>query len=117
MGGWTQWWEHRDQHRTDAILANTELHLTDTLAVSDPKTFFKMATGPLTVTDMGALQVKGKIVTDDAGIEDACVGALHHIGGDGPEEQIEPDPGQVDSRLDGMMDSVKLEQMLTAASC
>lgn len=113
---WARWWPHRDQYRADALLACSELSLTDSLARFNPKKFYKLATGPLTVPKITVLQDRGTLITDDLGIEDACTKALERIGGPCPEERIEPDKGLENPALGGLMDKIDMDELLSMAS-
>jgi hypothetical protein len=114
---WATWWPHRDTHRTDALLACSELTVTDKMARENPKQFYKLATGPLMVSNMDSLRSKTGIETDDAVIEDLCTAKLRSMGGTQPEpECISEDPApEPNPALRSIMNAIKLEELTDMA--
>jgi len=114
---WATWWLHRDTHRTEALLACSELTVTDTMARENPKQFYKLATGPLMVSNMDSLRSATGIETDDATIEKMCTDKLRSIGGTQPEPECisEDPPPAPNPALGSIMDAITLEELTDMA--
>jgi hypothetical protein len=71
--GWTAWWHSRNVLKADAFGSNDNILLTDHKALTQPKKFFEEATKPLSSKHINALNVDGKVIASDTGIEGALL--------------------------------------------
>ena len=115
---WSKWWPRRDTHRADALLSRQDLVLTDKMAQNDPKRFYKLATGPTSVSSIDSLLTQNGIITDDGAIEAECEKFLRGLGGEpsaqeeGREQQTHPP----DPRLSDILRDIGINELREIAA-
>ena len=118
LNGWSSWWSNRENLKTKAIRKIHDSILTDELARSDPKRFYKQVTKPLESTTITSLRKGDKILTTDEEIEDELKHYLQKMGSLPPEDQRNEKNAKMrtfpeDGRLKDMMDPITESDMLS----
>jgi hypothetical protein len=118
---WRRWWAKCDDHKADAMTASADMIITDKLALSDPKRFYRETTKPFSSSKIPALRTAKGTVTSDAGIETALTDYLRHTGKQPPaDEECSNEPSSrawshkrsKNSRLlSAMMDAIDMPTM------
>jgi hypothetical protein len=130
--GWISWWHSRNVLKADTFGINDDILLTDYKALTQPKRFFEEATKPMASKHIDALNVKGKVIVSDTGIEDVLHNYVKHLAAPGsplPEESINNEDGSphvvkprkqqknswsgFGKHLDQLMNAVDSEELLT----
>ena len=84
---WRRWWAKCDDHKADAMTASADMIITDKMALSDPKRFYRETTKPFSSSKIQALRTTKGTVTSDVGIENALTDYLRHTGKPTPAEE------------------------------
>ena len=100
---WRRWWAKCDEHRTYAFSRQRDPQIHDTMAISDPKRFYREVTRPFSASHYTALRTPQGTVTSDEGIERCLTSYLENIGAkpDPSVEEKENNPAALCPKWEG----------------
>jgi hypothetical protein len=120
---WVEWWKNVDTHRIKALGGQNNLILSDRLATTNPKQYYRQATRPMSSSKIMSIRTAKGTFASDKGIETALTDYLRVIGSKpeeepnppGPDEEcIRPDPVP-NPQLKSVMDAISTDTLLHIA--
>ena len=119
---WIKWWKNVDTHRHKALGKHENLSLSDRLATTNPKQYYRQATRPMSSSKIMSIRTAKGTFVSDKGIETALTEYLQAIGSkpieheppSQQEECISPDTPR-NPLLKSVMDDITTETLLHIA--
>ena len=112
--GWQNWWNNRDSHRAETIVNRDSLIITDRLAATNPKKFYKQVTKPLQSSHISSLRKSGRIITSDVEIEKELTNFIENLAKPSKtQNQDKPPPELNHEDSINVMEKITMEELIS----